>query len=112
MTCLVVGGAGFIGRFVVKALIAAGIRTIVADVVVAEGPEFRLMDLRQRPSIQEALAGVDCVIHLAWSTVPASATARPAKDLRDNVLGSLQLFSCCVAAGVRRVIFASSGGAI
>lgn len=112
MTCLVVGGAGFIGRFVVSELLAMGMRTIVGDVVASDAPEFRTMDVRRERSIRKALVGVDCVIDLAWSAVPASATAHPIDDVRQNVLGTLRLFSSCVAAGVRRVVFCSSGGAI
>ncbi|HUR21384.1 MAG TPA: NAD-dependent epimerase/dehydratase family protein [Vicinamibacterales bacterium] len=112
MTCLVIGGAGFIGRSVARELAAQGVPPIVADLVTTDAAPFRTIDLRRQQTIREALSGVDCVVHLAWSAVPASATARPRQDVRQNVLGSLRLFSQCGEAGVRRVVFVSSGGAV
>lgn len=113
MRCLVLGGAGFIGRHVVSELAATGHEPIVGDVVPASaGVAACLVDLGRRPTIMRALAGVECVIHLAWATNPASANARPIDDVRQNVIGSLRLFECCVDRRVRRIVFCSTGGAI
>ena len=62
----------------------------------------------------QARTGVpDCVVHLASSTVPATANADPVEDAETNLMGTLRLLN-----GLRRLpvpprlLFASSGGAI
>jgi UDP-glucose 4-epimerase len=112
MTCLVLGGAGFIGQHVVRQLQAEGVNAIVGDITSPSANPARTVDLRRRASLLAGLQGVDCVIHLAWSSVPATAANQAGDDVRHNLLGSLRLFDCCLAAGVRRVVFCSSGGAI
>ncbi len=60
----------------------------------------------------EALNGVDTLLHLGWSTVPATAEQDPQADQRTNVEGGLRLLEAVRAAGVRRVVFLSSGGTV
>jgi UDP-glucose 4-epimerase len=110
--CLVLGGSGFIGRHLVRKLIERGIETTVGDLVPNPDAPFVMVDYTDESSFQPALEGVDAVVHLAWTTTPQSGTDNPTNDVRTNILGSLNLFRACVALGVRRVIFCSSGGAI
>jgi UDP-glucose 4-epimerase len=60
----------------------------------------------------EALNGVDTLLHLGWSTVPATAELDPQADQRTNVEGGLRLLEGVRAARVRRVVFLSSGGTV
>jgi UDP-glucose 4-epimerase len=112
MRCLVLGGAGFIGEHLVRQLQADGVSVVVGDVDVTPASHARTVDLRRRASLRAGLQGIDCVVHLAWNSVPATTATQAADDARQNLLGSLRLFDCCLAAGVRRVVFCSSGGAI
>jgi UDP-glucose 4-epimerase len=59
-----------------------------------------------------ALNGVNTLVHLGWSTVPATAEQDPQADQRTNVEGGLRLLDAVRSAGVRRVIFVSSGGTV
>jgi UDP-glucose 4-epimerase len=52
------------------------------------------------------------VVHLAWTTLPAASNRDPRADAADNIGGSLVLLEACRDAGVRRVVFASSGGTV
>ncbi len=52
------------------------------------------------------------VYHLVNATTPASANADMAKDINQNVLGSLSLMETCKAAGVKRIVYVSSGGTV
>jgi UDP-glucose 4-epimerase len=93
---VLVGGAGFIGRHL------AGL----------DGAEIVQGDLTDEVALRGALRPGDTVVHLAWSTLPASSNERPDADAADNILGSLRLFATCAASGVRRILFFSSGGTV
>ncbi len=103
---LVTGAAGNLGRKAVAALGAVdGVRvleidrsaddhrTIVADLAVFE------------PAWAAAFDGVDTVLHLAGESSPAAPWA---SVVRDNVDATLNVFRAATAAGVGRVVFASS----
>ena len=120
MRTLVTGGAGFIGSTLVDALLAAGHEVTVLDdlsrgrreqvagtarLVVADvaGPAARDALLAARPEV---------VFHEAAQIDVRRSVAEPLLDTTVNVLGTVNLLQACVDAGVRRVVFASSGGAI
>ena len=110
--CLVLGGSGFIGRYTVRILAEHGVDRIVGDLTPISGVPFVKVDFANEGSLFQALSAVDVVVHLAWTTVPQSATDNPIQDVSTNVLGSLNLFKACVAQKVRRVVFCSTGGAL
>ncbi|RPI02448.1 MAG: NAD-dependent epimerase/dehydratase family protein, partial [Zetaproteobacteria bacterium] len=58
------------------------------------------------------LAPDAAVVHMAWTTIPATSNADPGADAEDNVLGSIRLWEACAARRVGRVIFLSSGGTV
>lgn len=117
---LITGGAGFIGSHLAEDLLAAGRRVVVLDDLrggkrhnVPSDAKFVEADL-EWPGLADLLRDESVEIvshHAAQSNVRASASS-PLEDARTNVLGSLALLDACVAAGVRRVIFASSGGTV
>lgn len=119
MRILVTGGAGFIGSHVVDQFVAAGHRVSIVD-NLATGrrdrvhPEARLhvMDLRSArlADVFEA-ERPEAVAHLAAQAVVARSVADPVFDASVNILGGLKLLECCRRAGVRRIIYSSSGGA-
>ncbi len=125
-TWLVTGAAGFIGSHLVEELLrdgqsvvgfdnfSTGSRENLEDVARVMGPErgsrFRLVigDIRDRNACFEACRGVDAVVHLAaMASVPASL-ANPEACHAVNVNGFLKVISCARAAGVKRVVYASS----
>tara|TARA_R110000850_G_scaffold125699_8_gene244233 strand:- start:776 stop:1654 length:879 start_codon:yes stop_codon:yes gene_type:complete len=101
---LITGGEGFVGRNVVRLLGGQGIETISFS--------SRQGDFGNRQDCQRMLRGVDTVIHLAWTSVPASSMGAPIDDVEQNVVGSLRLMETCIEAGVRRFVFMSSGGTV
>ena len=76
-TILITGGAGFIGRYISRALLAKGHRVRVLDSLIAQvhahrgrdglDAEVELVkaDIRDGDAVCRALAGVDKVVHLA-----------------------------------------------
>jgi UDP-glucose 4-epimerase len=52
------------------------------------------------------------VYHFVSTTLPKTSNDDPIYDVRSNLIDTLQLLEACVEAGVRKVIFASSGGTV
>jgi UDP-glucose 4-epimerase len=118
---LVLGGKGFIGSHLVDALVSAGHRVRVLDrpnLAPLSGPEVVSQvewvdgDFTSETDIRRALSGCDLCYHLVSTTLPASSNADPVFDVETNVMGTVRLLLHAVAAGVKKVIFASSGGTV
>jgi len=120
--CLVTGGRGFIGSHLVDALLASGhsVRCFDRPHVAPLGeayrthPAFELYegDLMSEADIIEALAGCEVCFHLVSTTLPKSSNADPVFDVESNVLGTVRLLAHAIKAGLRKVIFVSSGGTV
>ncbi len=63
------------------------------------------------PGLVDVISGCDTVIHLASTSAPGTDLDISA-DAEANVMASLRLFDQCVAAGVKQVVFVSSGGTV
>jgi UDP-glucose 4-epimerase len=113
MRVLVTGGAGFIGSHVVDALLAAGHEPVIFDVRrpgrrSATGPEAVRGDVRDRAALTKATGGCDAVIHLA-AAADVDAVERDPREAEDvNTRGTLNVLEAVRAAGVPRVMYAST----
>lgn len=124
MNALVVGGSGFLGRHLVARLLAEGASVRVYsrhpqhehDSIQHNGArrdvEFIRGDIADRARLSQAMRGIDCVFHFAWTTVPQTADADPQNDVQSNLAAGLGLLDACREAGVKTVIFPSSGGTV
>jgi UDP-glucose 4-epimerase len=117
---LVTGGAGFIASHVADQLCALGYEVAVVDNLSTGRREFVPPAARFFPYDIKAPEAAELieqwrpqvlVHHAAQMSVQASV-ADPAHDARENILGSLNLFQAAVRAGVGKIVFASTGGAI
>jgi UDP-glucose 4-epimerase len=127
MKTLVTGGAGFIGSTLVDRLLADGHEVVVVDDFSsgrranleaacadhADALQIVELDIRD-PGLGQVVvdAAPEVVFHLAAQADVRVSVADPVKDAEINVVGLLRLLEGCRAAGVRRVVFASSGGTI
>jgi UDP-glucose 4-epimerase len=119
MKVLVTGGAGFIGSHVVDAFVGAGHSVAVVDNLATGSatwlnPEARLhvTDLRSARLAEVFEAErPEVVAHLAAQAAVSRSVLDPAFDASVNVLGAVNLLECSRRAGVRRIIYSSSGGA-
>lgn len=117
--CLVVGGNGFLGSHLVDELAAAGHTVTAFDRFSHDRPTFGSSAVRSvtgdffaSDQLRAALEGQELLFHFLSTTTPATASADPTLDVRTNVMQSIELFDMAADAGVRRVYFASTGGAM
>jgi UDP-glucose 4-epimerase len=117
---LITGGAGFIGSHLADRLVAAGHEVAVVDNLSTgrreyvppaaqffpydiKSPEAHGLICRWRPQV---------IAHLAAQMSVQASVSDPVADAQDNILGSLNLLQAAALAGVTKIIFASTGGAI
>lgn len=120
MKILVSGGAGFIASHVSEALLAAGHDVHILDDLsggrqenVPEGAVFHEMDLRSREAAACMLEhGFEAFVHHAAQMDVRKSVADPSFDATVNILGLLNVMEAGRRAGLKKVVFASTGGAI
>ena len=119
-SALVTGGAGFIGSHLVDRLVQENYRVIIVDDLstgklknLNHDATFHHMSITQ-PTFPDVLnrERPDLVFHLAaQSSVPRSVKD-PILDNEVNVLGTLRLLEASRRAGVEKIIYSSTGGAL
>lgn len=117
---LVTGGAGFIASHVADHLVATGHQVTVVDNLsmgkrehVPAAAQFYPYDIKSPETAALILGWRPHVIvhHAAQMSVQVSVS-NPVLDAQENILGSLNLFQAAAQAGVEKIIFASTGGAM
>lgn len=120
MKILVTGGAGFIGSHIVDRLIADGHDVAIVDNLSTGKREnlnpkarFHELDIAD-PKLKDVFDAEkpDMVSHQAAQIDVRLSVSDPMHDARANVLGSINLLQNAVAHKLRKVIYASSGGAM
>jgi len=121
MKILVTGGAGFIGSHIVDAYLKMGHAVTVIDNLstgrsmnLNPAATFHQADIRDARAVAEIFAHgkFDVVNHHAAQMDVRRSVADPVYDASVNIIGVLTLLEAALKTGVRRVVFASSGGAI
>ena len=120
MQVIVTGGAGFIGAHTCRALLARGHGVTAVDDLshgkreaVPDKVDLVVLDVRD-PKLMGVMEKrrPDAVVHLAAQMDVRKSVADPLFDASVNVLGTLGALESARRAGVRRFVFASSGGAV
>lgn len=121
MKIVLVGGGGFIGSFVADRLLDDGhfVRILERPGVspwrrfaATESLEWQCGDLRREDDALRAVTGMDTVVHLASTTVPASSQDDPEHDVQSNLVPALGLLRAMVDRSVGHIVFLSSGGTV
>jgi UDP-glucose 4-epimerase len=121
MKVVVFGGGGFIGSAIVDRLLKDGhsIRVFERPRVAPyrafsamEHVEWLTGDLLSMHDVDEAIDGVDVVVHLVSTTLPKNSNDDPVYDVQSNLVSTLQLLNLMVQKKVPRIIFISSGGTV
>lgn len=121
MNCLVLGGAGFIGSHVVEALVERGHNVRVFDRarpqtgnIFGDFSKFEVAqgEFSSANDLATACSDVDVIVHLVSTTIPKSSNDDPIYDIQSNLVGTVQLLQAATRVGVKKVVFASSGGTV
>ena len=117
----VLGGLGFIGSHLCRALVSANyhvrifdrlyasrrlIKDIEHQVEIVEG------DIARQGDVISAIKDVDMVFHLIHTTVPASSMRDPVYDIASNVAGCVHWLKNLSKTRVSQIFYVSSGGTV
>lgn len=112
---VVTGGAGFIGAQLVRLLHEEGVPVTVFDSLihgtresVPEGVPLVVGDIRDTEALAQAFEGATSVVHLAALISVPDSIQHPEETYDVNVVGTQNVFAAAQAAGVKRVVYASS----
>lgn len=114
MNALVTGGGGFLGKAIVRRLLARGDRVrILARGNYAEltplGVDVRRGDVADEAAVVDAIRGCDVVFHVA---ARPGVWGPPEAFHRTNVIGTMTILRACRKLDVRRLVYTSSPSVI
>ncbi|HEY0376130.1 MAG TPA: NAD-dependent epimerase/dehydratase family protein [Pyrinomonadaceae bacterium] len=117
----VLGGLGFMGSHISRALARRGERVRIFDRLYASHalvadlePHVEIVegDINRASDVIEAVRDAATVIHLVHTTVPGSSMADPAFDVTSNVAASAAWLARLSETSVQRILYFSSGGTV
>lgn len=119
MRILLTGGAGFIGSHVAEQLLLEGHEVAIVDNLftgkrenLPKGAVFYEADIRSGCGTAFEEFRPEAMSHHAAQISVRDSVREPDFDADNNIVGTLRLLRNCVKFGVKRVVFASTGGAI
>ena len=119
LRCTVLGANGFIGTNLCLSLISLGAsvrgcgRSAFARLELGDKVDWFQFDITKNDgNVRNIIKDSDFVVHLVSTLLPAQSNLEQVRDVEENLIGTLRLLDCCKDAGIRRVIFASSGGTV
>lgn len=120
MKALVTGGAGFIGSHIVDRALAAGLAVEVLDDLssgkranLPESVPIHQLDVRSPEARAVVATGRFDLLSVQAAQVDVRVSVRdPHRDLDINILGLTNLLAAIPGSGIRRVVWASSGGVL
>lgn len=121
---LILGAAGFIGTNLSQRLLSQGRQLVLFDrpgVSWTRDVLRALLDKQARAvygsfsavrASLPMLSEVDTVYHLISTTCPTNSNQDVAGEMEENLVATIRLLDACVEAGVKKVVFLSSGGTV
>ena len=117
----VLGGLGFLGSHICRALVARGDTVRIFDKLYARRKlvedietqvEILEGDISRPDDVLGAISEAEVVINLVHTTVPGSSMMDPGYDVSSNVLASVKWLARLNETEVKRLFFVSSGGTV
>ena len=117
MNILMLGGTGFLGTGLARALAAAGHEVVCvarshAPAVMPLGSRFVQATIDDRGALAPLVQVADYVFHLAWDTTPGTSLRQPSLEADNNFLPTLHLIDLLQEHPHSRLVFLSTGGAM
>lgn len=115
---LVLGGNGFIGKYIVEKLSENdNNQIIIADYNIdgcenTPNIEYKKIDFIECQNFDEYLKNVDIVIHLISTIVPSDNNDNINKEISDNVFPTIRLLDSMLRNRTQKIVFLSSGGTV
>lgn len=118
MEYVVLGGNGFIGSYIVDAILAEGHQVTVLDI----GPEryreplenvnYIFGSIEDSQLLEDIFKGKDILIHSVSTTVPFTSNKDIEYDIQSNLINAVNIFKIAAAQNIKRIVYLSSGGAV
>ena len=121
MKVVIFGGGGFIGSTIADRLLVEGHSLRIferprvqpyREFTDIEEVEWVAGDISSIHDVNDAIHGVDAVLHMVSTTLPKSSNDDPIFDVQSNVIGSLHILNAMVTHRVPTIVFISSGGTV
>lgn len=112
---LVTGGSGFVGKQVVKKLLALGKRVVIVDMKQTPPSEFNssqgsyaYADIRNREQMVHLMHNIDLVFHIAGNANTTISIQNPIFNFETNTIGTFNVLKAAQDAGVKKIVYTSS----
>lgn len=121
MRVAITGACGFVGSNLIESVLPLGWDLVLLDNFstagaenLPEGLDNKIVeaDVRNLDSLSGSFDGVDIVFHLAASGSVVDSVSEPGLNFKNNVIGTFNVLEAAKESDVRKVIFASTGGAL
>lgn len=118
---VILGGLGFIGSHLARALVHDSFKVRIFDKLYASHELIKDIetcveviegDMERPQDVMDALSGGEICFHLMHTTVPGSSMQDPGYDVQSNVVSSVRWISELNRTSIKRLTYISSGGTV
>lgn len=113
---VIIGATGFIGTNLCERLNFDSLSWLGISRGGAREPSLSkrhvILDYRNSDELAAILEPGDVIVHLANSSIPSTANIDKIRDIESNLIPTVALLDVCLAVGVKKIVFVSSGGTV
>jgi len=104
----VIGGAGFLGKYIAKELIKQKYSVKIIDKVKIDNKNSYICDIMDYNKLKKLLSDCDYVFNFAGVADIGESNKNPLETIKANIIGSTNIFDICAKLKIKRVFFAST----